>query len=157
MTGKTPLECHATRMHLSLETHGKTHRLPVAVFLGFQPEFQLQNIPKTFHNTSIQHLWTQTCQNTLHYITYSPILIKLQLNTSITQFQEKFTTKYNHTPFNLAQSIHSSKPITLEVICYLPQQHLTHQHIQNLSLNSSYWNSWLKPWKLAWKLDWEAL
>ena len=46
-------------------------------------------------------------------------------STHLTQFQEKFTTKYNHTPFNLAQPIHSSKPITLEVICYLPQQHLT--------------------------------
>ena len=99
VTRKIPLECHASRMRLSSETHGKKHRLPVAIFLGFQPEFHSQNSSKPSHNTFILHLWIQTCQNTLQYITYSPILIKLQLNTSKTHFQEKFTTKYNHTPF----------------------------------------------------------
>ena len=38
--------------------------------------------------------------NTLQYITLSSFLINLQLNTTITQLQVKFETKYNHTPFN---------------------------------------------------------
>ena len=153
MIGKTPLECHASRMHLNPETHGKTHRLPVAVFLGFQLEFQTQNTSKPSHNTSILHLWTQTCQNTLQYITYSPILIKLQLNTSKTQFQERFGTKYNHTPSEFAQTMYNSYSITLEVIWYLKQQHLntsTHSksffNLKLLKFLIVNMKTWLKTW-----------